>query len=118
MTIHELKSKLNQLRGPKNRAKHISSLPEVITFDLTIEISFSLVLWKLDIHIFPGISRSAQSEFKKAFKYASEAELGKKPGLLMSALGPVPTKGLPNLNAESRIVTFQLFIPLYPFQIK
>jgi len=65
------------LRYPENRAKHVSSLPEVITFDLTIGISISLVFCKLDTQILLGTPRSAQSEFGKTFKYASKVKLRK-----------------------------------------
>ena len=60
-------------------------LLEAITFDLAIGISTSLVFQKLEIQIFQETPRLAQSEFGKAFKYASEVEPGKKPRLLMSA---------------------------------
>ena len=39
--------------------------------------SISLVLWKLYIYRFPRTPRSAQSDFGKAFKYASKAKPGK-----------------------------------------
>ena len=61
-------------------------------FDLTVRISISLMFWKLDINIFIGTPRSAQSESEKTFKYAFEVELGKKLGLLMSTLDPEATK--------------------------
>ena len=48
-TIHGLKLELKRLRYPENRAKHVSTLPEAITFNLTIRFAISLVLWKLDI---------------------------------------------------------------------
>ena len=49
MTIHWSKLELKRLRYLENCANRVSSLPEATTFDLTIGISFSLVLWKLDI---------------------------------------------------------------------
>jgi len=94
MTIHGLKLELKRLRYPENCAKCINSLPKAITFDPTINISFSLVFWKLDIHIFLRTLRSTQLEFGKAFKYASKAEPEKEPRLLMSTLDPAATKGL------------------------
>ena len=39
-TIHGLKLKLKWLRYLENHAKHVSSLPGIITFDLTVKISF------------------------------------------------------------------------------
>jgi len=43
MTIHGSKSELKQLRYHENWAERISTLPEAITFDMTIQISTSLV---------------------------------------------------------------------------
>ena len=48
-TIHGLKLELKWLRYPENCAKHVSTLPKAITFNLTIRFVISLVLWKLDI---------------------------------------------------------------------
>ena len=77
--------KLKWWRYPENYVKRVSSLLDAIIFDSTIGISISLVFRKLDIHIFPRIPRSAQLEFGKNFKYASEVKPGKKSRLLMSA---------------------------------
>jgi len=49
MTIHWSKLELKRLKYLENYARQVNSLLEAITFDLTIGISFSLVLWKLDI---------------------------------------------------------------------
>lgn len=73
-------------------------LPEAISFDPTIKISTSLVFWNLDIQVFPWKPRSAQLEFRKTFKYASEVKLRKKLRLLTSTSNPVTTKGLPELT--------------------
>ena len=67
-------------------------------FDLTVRISISLMFWKLDINIFIGTPRSAQSESEKTFKYAFEVELGKKLGLLMSTLDPEATNVMPRFT--------------------
>ena len=74
MAIHGSKSKLKWLSYVENHEKYISMLPEVITFDLTVEFSISLVFWKLDIQIFLVLS---QSNSRKTFKYASKVETGK-----------------------------------------
>ena len=70
-TIHGSKSELKRLRYPENCTKHVSMLPEVITFDPTVLFWISLVFWKLDIQSFPKTPRSAQLKFIKAFKYTS-----------------------------------------------
>jgi len=69
---HGSKPELKRLRYFENRAKHISSVPKVITFDLFVGISISLVFWKLDIHTFLRTPRPAQSEIGKTFKKASK----------------------------------------------
>ena len=74
MTIHGSKSELKRLRYPENHKKHVSTLPEIITFDPTIGFSITLLFWKLDIWSFPGTPRLAQSESGKAFKYVSKVK--------------------------------------------
>ena len=76
-TIHGSKSELKQLRYWENREKHISMLPEVITFGPTVGILIYLAFWKLDIQSFPGTPRSPQSEFEKTFKCASKVKTEK-----------------------------------------
>ena len=70
MTILGLKLELKKLKYFGNRAKRISSLPEAITFDLTVEIAISLVFWKLHIYKFPETPRSTQYKPSKALKKA------------------------------------------------
>ena len=94
MTIHWLKLELKRLRYLENCARHVSSLPKAITFDPAIGISFSLVLWKLDIQTFLGTSRSGQLEFEKTFKYATKFEPGKSQ-LLMLVSTPAHPLGSP-----------------------
>ena len=77
MTIHESKLNLKQLRYLENHEKCIDTLSKIITFDLTIGFSISLVFWKLEIQRFLETPRSTQSESEKALKYASKVELGK-----------------------------------------
>ena len=59
MITHGSKSELKMLRYPENRKKGVSTLPEAITFDLTIGFSIYLVFWKLETQSFIGIPRSA-----------------------------------------------------------
>ena len=66
------------MRYLENWAKHISTLPEAITFDPTVGFLIYLVLWKLDIQKFPGTLKAAQYNFRKAFKYVSEVESRKR----------------------------------------
>jgi len=42
-TTHGSKSELKRLRYPENRKKGVSTLPEAITFDLTVGFSIYLV---------------------------------------------------------------------------
>ena len=77
MTIHGSKSELKQLRYPENRTGCVSSLPKTIAFDSTVGFSNCQVFWKLDIHTFPGIPRSTQLEFGKAFKSTIECRTKK-----------------------------------------
>ena len=65
------------MRYLQNRLKRISSLPKAITFDPTVEISFSLVFWKLDIQIFPRTPRSTQSSLERHPNMRSKSELEK-----------------------------------------
>ena len=86
MTIHGSKLELQRLKYPENRERHISMLPEAITFYPTIGFLISLVLWKLDIQSFLETPKLAQFESGKTFKYVSEVE-PKKDKLLMSTRG-------------------------------
>ena len=49
-------------------------LPKAITFYSTVGFLISLVLWKLDIQIFPKTQKSVQFVSRKTFKYASKVE--------------------------------------------
>ena len=68
---------LKWLRYPEKHAKHVSTLPESITFDLTVRFPISLVLWKLDIQSFPRTPKSAQSKLGETFKYVFKISLEK-----------------------------------------
>ena len=75
-SIRGSKLELKWLGYLENREKLVSTLPKAITFD-TVGFLVSLVLWKLDIHNFPGTPGSTQSTSRKTFKYISEVEPGK-----------------------------------------
>ena len=77
MTIHWLKLELKRLRYWENCEKHISMLPKIITFDLTVGILISLFFWKLYIHSFPGTPRFPQSQSGKTSKGTSEVKTKK-----------------------------------------
>ena len=105
------------MRYLQNRLKRISSLPKAITFDLTVEISFSLVFWKLDIQIFPRTPRSTQSSLERHPNMRSKSELEKvkatdvsiRPGGHLRVIEPKP----PQIEKKKKKPNFGHFGALF-----
>ena len=101
------------MRYLQNRLKRISSLPKAITFDPIVEISFSLVFWKLDIQIFPRTPRSTQSSLERHPNMRSKSELEKvkatdvsiRPGGHLRVIEPKP----PQIEKKKKKTQFWAF---------
>ena len=88
MTIHGSKSELKRLRYLENCVECVSTLIEIVTFDLIIGISTSFSVLETRNLDLSRDTRISSIGVPETFKYAFEVELGKKSRLLMSASNP------------------------------